>query len=362
MPIRPVPIASVDFASGVNNLLRQFDVAQRRQKENAEIERLAAQRAAVGENIPGALRGDQGALGALARADPRTALSVESLLTQRQRLNQAGRTKAPAGFTFNDPENPAAGMTPIPGFLEAKERLRKAGATKITNAPSFAAPTIGFPEGETAGQKRAGQKVADMAAKAFEAGADAQDQLVMVEQLPELLKQSGSGFVAGLLQFGGRFGLDFAEGASARQIVGSYIDKMTPSQRDGLPGAASERDVRMFKNALPSISRTAVANEVIIETFRALANTKVERAKIAESFMAGLMTRADLFKALRKVKDPFTRFKQWQKQKKGGPRPQTAPARTAPPAQSRPSTTGVPADVDPLDWQYMTPEERKEWQ
>ncbi|MCP5086490.1 MAG: hypothetical protein GY952_06785 [Rhodobacteraceae bacterium] len=88
MAIQPTRIASADFAGAVGNLLQQFQIADRRRKENEEIERLAAQREAVGASLPGAVAGQAGSLEQLLAADPRLGLAVQG---QRQGQSNADR-------------------------------------------------------------------------------------------------------------------------------------------------------------------------------------------------------------------------------------------------------------------------------
>jgi hypothetical protein len=45
-------------------------------------------------------------------------------------LASRGQPKAPTGFLFNDPNDPAKGVRPLPGFIEARSRLAAAGAPR----------------------------------------------------------------------------------------------------------------------------------------------------------------------------------------------------------------------------------------
>ncbi len=57
----------------------------------------------------------------------------------------------------------------------------------------------------------------------------------------------------------------------------SITDSFTPLMRQGLPGAASEKDVQMFKSGLPGISRNRAVNDK-------LADALIRRAENAEAY------------------------------------------------------------------------------
>ena len=57
----------------------------------------------------------------------------------------------------------------------------------------------------------------------------------------------------------------------------SITDNFTPLMRQGLPGAASEKDVQMFKSGLPGISRNRAVNDK-------LADALIRRAENAEAY------------------------------------------------------------------------------
>lgn len=99
MAIQPTRIQSVDFASGVNNLLNQFSRAQQQQQARAEQERLTAQRQGTAQNLGPALRGDQNALAELFKVNPRAGLQAQGLLEKRSRAKVADQ-RAASRFEF----------------------------------------------------------------------------------------------------------------------------------------------------------------------------------------------------------------------------------------------------------------------
>ena len=81
--------------------------------------------------------------------------------------------------------------------------------------------------------------------------------------------------------------LPLGPGASDLNVVQALLDRLTPAQRQGLPGAASDRDVAMFRGSLPSLLKTADGNRQIMATLSALAESRVASGRIAARAMAG---------------------------------------------------------------------------
>ena len=195
MTIQPTRIASVDFAKGVNNALQQFDLAREQKQRNALLEarkeagRLASQGDTQGARNALLQSGDFTAaerLAQLFRVDERkTARDVNGMLrflTSGEQVfpGVSKQHKAPTGFTLNDPTNPAAGMTPIPGFLEAKEQLKRAGASNTT-------VNIANSTGKKFGE-RFGSKLADKLDLAHTAAQDAVSDEGIINEAESLLK------------------------------------------------------------------------------------------------------------------------------------------------------------------------------
>src|SRR5690606_19617326 len=110
------------------------------------------------------------------------------------------------------------------------------------------------------GAKEAQREVAKRAVARLdtlvEEGQSARYDQLAIEQLDALNKKmsedtkgQGPGILRSHLA---RIGMN-VEGASDIQVFESMVDRLTPQQRQGLPGAASDTDVRMFKSALPSL-------------------------------------------------------------------------------------------------------------
>jgi len=64
----------------------------------------------------------------------------------------------------------------------------------------------------------------------------------------------------------------------------SLSDKLTPAMRQGMPGAASDRDVAMFKSGTVGVERTFEANQNIGQGLKAAAQNKVDKAAFFDNY------------------------------------------------------------------------------
>ena len=227
-----------------------------------------------------------------------------------------------------------------------------AAAIKKATTPRGPLVTMGGNKGEFEFQKKIAGKLADSLSSMFDEGTKAQDDTIVLDQLGELMPQNGGAW-AGMQGWFAKQGIG-GEGVGKLQAFNSLIDRMTPRMRQGLPGAASERDVAMFKNSLPSLWNSADGNDIILNTLSALNLVKIERGRIANQVMAGDMTRKQALKALNDLPDPLTTFKRWTKQRKtnGGQGvinqtiPQSQPVAPQPAPQiPQPMATAPPAAI-----------------
>lgn len=165
--------------------------------------------------------------------------------------------------------------------------------------------------------------------KVVEAGHQARMDALAIEQLDKLGDKIETGGAAAIRGYLSRVGVDLGD-ASDIQAFESLIDRLTPAQRQGLPGAASDRDVAMFKSALPSLIRQPGGNKTIIATMRAMVQDKTARADIAESVFTGERTVPEALRAMRDLPSPLKRFQESDEGKRmlKGEEPKLAPNAT----------------------------------
>ncbi|WP_072389087.1 hypothetical protein [Hyphomicrobium sp. CS1BSMeth3] len=162
-------------------------------------------------------------------------------------------------------------------------------------------------------------------------------------------------------------------GLSAAQTFQAIANKLTPGMRPKGSGSTSDKDMAIFQQSLPQLSQTPAGRTEIINTFKALHEYKIERARIANDVANGYMSRQDGMARIRALQDPFARIKAMRATGRGtgGPpmptpqgtqSPQAAPRPLPPhqggsgasPAQRSP-ITGAPMPLGPPGQQFMRP-------
>jgi len=70
------------------------------------------------------------------------------------------------------------------------------------------------------------------------------------------------------------------------QEMKSIMDKLTPAMRQGMPGAASDRDVAMFRGATVGVGKQREANENIATGLIAARQNKIDKAGFYSNYVA----------------------------------------------------------------------------
>jgi len=88
---------------------------------------------------------------------------------------------------------------------------------------------------------------------------------------------------------GGQYGVWGAKGLTSAfdpefAEMRSLSDKLTPAMRQGMPGAASDRDVAMFKSGTVGVERDYEANVNIGQGLKAAAQNKVDKAAFYDNY------------------------------------------------------------------------------
>ncbi len=247
-------------------------------------------------------------------------------------------------FTRNALRIPANKMTPfindILGMIATPEATKptvlsegQAAFDSKTGQQLFNNPKAAEPDPYTkeARVAAARQGVGQMD-KLAEAGAQARVDAIALDELDNLIgtaTKSGrvaTGMGAALKGYLGRVGIA-VEGTDDVQSLEALIDRMVPAARQGLPGAASDRDVQMFRSSLPSLTRTPEGNREIVKRLRALNNHALKQADVAEQIFSGELTLPQGFAKLRGMRPPLEGFK---------PAAQSDPSLTSPKLQAAP--------------------------
>ena len=92
------------------------------------------------------------------------------------------------------------------------------------------------------------------------------------------------------------------------QAIQALVDYMTPRMRVAGSGQSSDKDVEIFRNALPSLMKTQEGNRLIVETLGGMAQRRADLGDIAVQWQLGEISAAEAYKQMRELPDPFRVF------------------------------------------------------
>lgn len=164
--------------------------------------------------------------------------------------------------------------------------------------------------GENTFDKTVGEGQGKMFLGMAQDGPAAQADLGRVGTLRQNLSKLPGGMLGGLQGMASSMGIKLGASAGNVEAANAIISQLVPAQRQGMPGAASDRDIQMFRDALPKLSNTPEGNAMILDTMQALAEQRQKQAEIASAVVTGQMTRQDGMKALQALPDPFAGMRQ----------------------------------------------------
>lgn len=220
-------------------------------------------------------------------------------------------------------------------FADFKQQMKKAGATNVTT-------NVG--EGDKF-YENLDKKNAETFATLSDSGVQARGKMVQIDRLDALLAQSPQGMEAGVKQWLGDMGIA-TEGLDTIQATRALLERMVPEQRPPGSGPMSDADIVMFRNSLPRLINQPGGNQTILQTMRGIAQYEMEMGQIADMVADRAVSPTEGRKMIRELRNPLEDFN--KRLKEFGNQKQDAGA--------------PPAGIDPADWEFMTPEERKLFQ
>lgn len=201
---------------------------------------------------------------------------------------------------------------------------------------------------ESSFNTEAGKLQAQRFDELVQAGHAAQSMVSDISALAELGAQietgKGAEIVSALGPWAEQFGVDI-EGLGENQAFNAIVARLTPTMRVAGSGATSDMEMRKFAESLPGLGKTPEGNQMIQNTLQALAEHKIEAARIAAEAISGNITPREADQQIAALPDPLSLWKQNGQQLLAG----------------SPDTPDAPEGVDPELWRYMTPEERALW-
>ena len=180
-----------------------------------------------------------------------------------------------------------------------REQLARAGASRTS-------VTVG---GEKAFEKGTGEFQAKMFGEMATSGVNAKGELANISTLRNNLPKLPGGIVGGLQGMASSMGLKVGPNADAVEVASSVIARLVPEQRQPGSGQMSDRDVLLFKDALPKLVNTPGGNSLILDTMEGMAQFKLKQGEIAAAAMNGQITRQQATEALINLPDPMAKFK-----------------------------------------------------
>jgi hypothetical protein len=232
----------------------------------------------------------------------------------------------------------------VPSAVKEYEYARRqgfAGSFEDFKAQSRPQTTVNIDQtGEKEFKKETGKAIAQRFDAISKEGDAARQDLALVSQLGDFSKQFGTGGGAALQGALANWGIKVGPNVGVIEAYQAIVDKLTPQQRIPGSGTTSDRDLVIFKSALPNLIRTPEGNAIVIQTLQSIAQDKLERARIAEMAQTEEISASDAIKQLRALPNPYEAFKAAQK---GGAQgmPQAAEPKAAPQGQLKPA----PAEI-----------------
>lgn len=250
----------------------------------------------------------------------------------------------------------AAGRTPL-GPLEWDTARRKASATQFTN--NLGGNSNKFMEES---DKAASGRLNDY----IVAGNTASQTMGDVQLLADLGSQITTGRGAqAMLTLGPiaeSLGIDI-KGLGEAQAFDAVVNRMAPNMRPAGSGSSSDTDIRMFFKSLPGIATSPGGNEIINGTLQAVQQNKIDAAEIASKAYLpkdqGGITWQEAEKQIRALPNPYSRFKEYQKQRAAGAPSTQAPA-AFPTAAPPPPQAGQ--EMNGYVFKGGNPADRSNWQ
>lgn len=161
----------------------------------------------------------------------------------------------------------------------------------------------GGDKGDEALAKAQGEMFSTLVQDGLKAGGDA----ARINRLEGILNNTPQGGMAWVQQAAGEYGIN-TEGLSEIQAAQAVINAMVPEQRAPGSGPMSDRDLELFKAALPRIINQPGANALIINTLRGITEYRRKQGEIAAAVATGRMTRQAGLDALFALENPLDGF------------------------------------------------------
>lgn len=303
--------------------------------------------------IPAELRPDltdQDLIGVLANPQLASQHTVAKyLLDQRQKFREdTGSVR-----TLTNPQDRA--QYGVPPDYTGPVQVDRAGRLTFPGRANTVVNNTVDVKGEQEYSKTIGKALGERMDAVSKEGDTARADNILIGQLRDLGgKITNMGAGAALQGKLAEFGIKVGDNVSEIEVYKAIVDKLTPQQRAPGSGNMSDKDVAIFKSALPNLVTTPDGNKTILDTLQAITDDKSARAAIADRALAGELKPQDAIKELRALPDPLARFKE---ARKVGDKPASTTASPAAPSAAPPAVTTPEAyQAMPPGTRYQAPD------
>jgi hypothetical protein len=203
----------------------------------------------------------------------------------------------------NDVKNYKYGQN-NPAFLKYLLDMKQAGSIK--NQVQI------DQRGESEFSKQVGKQQAERFDKLAGGGLDAKQMIADMQSLRDIGSRITTGKTAEITAALGPYAESLGvkvDGLDDMQAYKAIIARLAPRMRVPGSGSSSDIDVQMFLNSLPGLGKTPAGNEIIAQTFDAMAQAKIKAAEIASRALTGEITRQEAERQLRALPDPLSLWK-----------------------------------------------------
>lgn len=220
-----------------------------------------------------------------------------------------------------------------PEELQQKKDLAAAGATNVT---------VGGEPADGALRKKLDEKTGELWSSYQSTGATSASMAQDFQVLDELMKTAPQGPIQG------RLAEMFPGISSSGAAFQSIVKRIAPTLRAPGSGATSDIEYDGMLKSLPALTNKPEANQIIGGIMKAKAQINIERSGVIDAYGRGEITAGEARTQIAEI-DKRSIMTPEMKQLIG--------------AGSGQDDGGlVPEGVDPGDWKFMTPEERKLFQ
>lgn len=284
--------------------------------------------------------------GETAHRAAQTNLANSQARLANSQAEQGGKSEALVRYGYYVNQETSSGRTPM-SFIDYEKALKTAGATAVTVDT----------RNENAFAREAGTQQAKILSEIVQSANTSRELVGDLNSLRDLASQFQTGVPADLTRrlgpYADALGIKI-DGLSPIQAYQSIIDRMAPRMRVPGSGATSDFDARQFLSSLPQLANTPGGNQVIVNTFQALQDHRLQAGEIAARALSNEISAAEANRLIRALPDPFTAFVQSTGRAPTAPqqgqRPPVQPGQQpAPQQQSRPpqQTQQPNAPADP---------------